>query len=78
MAFKLIAKYCGMAVLVLIVITTFGPTDWQLGWLFGVGGVLVAALLAELLILVLRRRAGPVRASQEGTADQADDHDAPS
>lgn len=46
MTIKLIAKYCGMAVLVLIVITTFGPDDWKprtaLGLLFAVGGVLVA------------------------------------
>jgi hypothetical protein len=45
MTIKLTAKYCGMAVLVLIVIT-FGPDDWKprtaLGLLFAVGGVLVA------------------------------------
>jgi hypothetical protein len=82
MTIKLIAKYCSMAVLALIVITTLGPADWQprtaLGWLFGVGGVLVAALLAELLILALRRRAGLVLTPQEVNDHQAGGHDAPS
>jgi len=83
MTIKLIAKYCSMAVLVIIVVTTImGPTDWQprtaLGWLFAVGGVLVAALLVELLIPALRRRAGPVGAPQEVNDDQAGGHDAPS
>ena len=77
MTIKLIAKYCSMAVLVLIVISTFGPADWPLGWLLAVGGVLVAALLAELLILALRR-AGPVHAPQESNDDQAGGHDTPS
>ncbi len=83
MTVKIIAKYCGMAVLVLIVITTFGPDDWKprtaLGLLFAVGGVLVAALFAELLMTALRWRAGPVRAPQEvNDDDQAGGHDAPS
>jgi len=115
MTIKLIAKYCSVAAIVLVVITALGPANWQprtaLGWeidhilgyfaitllvclawprpfvvggalmvfaalleglqgltpdrspnllaaVYGAGGVLAAALLAELFIRARRRRTG--------------------